>query len=123
MSTTARILVVEDDAMIRAAVVTALQDEGYDVLEAADGLEALDLLAEPLPALLLLDLWLPNLDGPGLARALRESGLKVPILVMTASRGVVQHSAAVDAAGWISKPFELEELLAAVARLADPAGR
>jgi signal transduction histidine kinase/DNA-binding response OmpR family regulator len=82
----APILIVEDDASLRALLRRNLQAEGWAVVEAADGMQALSYLASRRPALILLDLMLPGMDGIQVVEALRssESGKSIPIVVITA---------------------------------------
>ena len=116
------ILVVDDDPHIRAFVEECLRDEGYAVETASNGREALDAVARRRPSLILLDMQMPVLDGPGVARALAEQGIAVPILVITAGHRAAQAAEEIGAAGFIPKPFELDDLLAKVATLRIPPG-
>lgn len=116
------ILVVDDDAAIRATVEDLLQLEGYRVRTAANGLEALDAVAEAPPALILLDMRMPTLDGWGFARAIAARGIRVPILVMTAAENAGRWAAEIGADGFVAKPFELDDLLNAVERLRQAPG-
>jgi two-component system chemotaxis response regulator CheY len=114
----APVLVVDDNAAIRETVAEALELEGYAVETARDGAEALRMLASIVPSLVLLDMRMPVLDGWGFARIARERGVRTPILVMTAARDAQLWCAEIGAQGCVPKPFELDLLLAAVARLA-----
>lgn len=105
------ILVVEDDALLGNVVCTTLLDEGYPVRLASNGLEALHAIEEEPPSLVLLDMHMPVLDGWGFARELRERGLELPLLVMTAAgRDPAAIAEEIGAASYISKPFSLETL-------------
>lgn len=115
------ILVIDDDPAIRATVAEILMAEGYSVATAsngADGLLALDRLD---PALVLLDMRMPILDGWGFARALQARGVPVPILVMTAAQDARRWAREINAEGFVAKPFELLDLLEAVGRFVPPA--
>jgi len=81
-----RILVVDDDTVSRSILRKILQNKGYAVEEAEDGIQALDKIAQDPPDLLLLDLHMPNMDGHGVIRALRQSlgMLALPIIILTA---------------------------------------
>ncbi|MEA2639812.1 MAG: two-component system, OmpR family, response regulator MprA [Chloroflexota bacterium] len=115
------VLVVDDDPVVREALCLALECEGYPVAAAANGFEALGMISEARPSLVLLDMHMPTLDGPGLTRAMDDRGFDPPIVVMTAtSRDVQQVALAVGAQAWVAKPFDLAELLALVARLRIP---
>ena len=108
-----RVLLVEDDALIREAMKMVLEWEGYRVACAGHGREALDLLrkGEP-PALILLDLMMPVLDGWSFRRELQRDPALAPIPVVVVSAADVRG--AVDAAGHVRKPFQAEELLDAI---------
>jgi CheY-like chemotaxis protein len=111
------ILVVDDDPSILATVAEILELEGYLVETAANGEEALRVVERTLPALVVLDMRMPVLDGWGFARAIRERGLEVPIMVMTAAQDTRRWAAEIGAVGYLAKPFELRDLLTAVDRL------
>ena len=74
------ILVVDDEAPIRTTIADILRDEGYTIKTASDGQEALQIVERIRPALVLLDMRMPVLDGWGFAHAVRERGLDVPIV-------------------------------------------
>jgi two-component system response regulator MprA len=116
-----RVLVVEDDPAVRDSLRRALSLEGYEVLTAGDGLEALALLdgQTPDPDTILLDVMMPNLDGLETCRRLRASGNRVPVLMLTARDDVRDRVAGLDAGAddYLPKPFALEELLARVRAL------
>jgi CheY-like chemotaxis protein len=118
------VLVVEDDAAIRALLRAVLEGAGYAVREAADGAAALREARAARPALVLLDLHLPRTGGWAFAAAyLREPGPRAPIAVLTADANAEAHAAALGAAGHLLKPFDLDELLALVGRLTGAAPR
>ena len=79
-----RILLIEDEEPLRMALVDALNAEGYEVLEAADGEVGLELALRQGPDLILLDLMLPKRDGFSVLRALREDRLTCPVLILSA---------------------------------------
>lgn len=113
------ILLVDDDRGLQQAIGAILEDEGYDVIPAFDGLDALEKLAERLPDLILLDIGMPNLDGLGLAEELRRRAVlpAIPILVLTADGNASTKARRVGAAGYLNKPFQLEELVLRVSEL------
>ncbi|MFN8162022.1 MAG: response regulator transcription factor [Solirubrobacterales bacterium] len=113
-----RVLVVEDDVEITDALRRSLRNEGYEVRTAADGVEALDLAADFMPDLIVLDLGLPRLDGIEVCRRLRASG-DVPILVLTARTGTADRVEGLDSGAddYLTKPFERQELLARIRAL------
>lgn len=111
------VLVVDDDPTIRTLVVEALADDGYAVVEAADGQQALQLCGTADPCLILLDMRMPVLDGWGFARAYREQfQTRAPVIVMTAARDARDWAAQIGADGVLPKPFDLFDLVATVER-------
>ncbi len=107
------ILIVEDDELIRRAMQMVLEWEGYPVVCAADGQEALNMLRSGLrPALILLDVMMPVLDGQQFRQEqLRDPSLAaIPVIVVSAA----SFAEAVSAAHHVRKPFEVQELLAAI---------
>lgn len=116
-----RILVVEDEDLIREMLVLALKEEGYEVITAADGRTALSLLQEVEPNdkefpfnLLILDLMLPQLNGLDLCRWLRYQGNQVPILILSAKASETDRvlGLEVGADDYLTKPFSMRELIA-----------
>ena len=109
-----RVLVVEDEAVLRQQLATALTASGYAVDEAADG-ERADFLGqtERYDAVI-LDLGLPKVDGLTLVRRWRESGLAVPILMLTARGAWHEKVQGIDSGAddYVGKPFRMEEVLA-----------
>ncbi len=79
----ARVLVVEDDEAVRMLLVRSLRRRGCDVDEAADGIQALACVEEAVPEVVVTDMAMPNLDGLGLLRSLRESHPDLPVIVLT----------------------------------------
>jgi two-component system, sensor histidine kinase ChiS len=115
----ARVLVVDDDPFIRDFLETVLKGEGYDVVLAGDGVDALTRLTEPPPNVILLDLMMPRMDGLTFEGELRRRGLRpgVPLILMSAAERVRAACAQTGAEGYLSKPFALPTLLEEVARL------
>lgn len=111
------ILVVEDDPEILSTVAAILELEGYEVERASNGEEGLQAVERRRPRLVLLDMRMPVLDGWGFVRALKEREIKLPILVMTAAHDAQRWASEIGAEGFLSKPFELLDLLSAVERL------
>ena len=110
------VLVVDDDPTILATVGDALAFETYPVATASNGAEALEAVERANPAVVLLDMRMPVLDGWGFAREAAARGLRPKILVMTAAQDARRWAEEIGAAGFLSKPFELPELLDAVER-------
>ena len=122
-----RILVVEDDPGIRTLLETALRLSGYEVSSVATGRDALLEAERCGPALLVLDVMLPDLDGFELTRALRAAGVMTPVLFLTARTDLDDRIAGLRAGGddYVGKPFSIEEVLlriGAVLRRTDPEG-
>lgn len=111
----ATILVVDDDEAIRTVVSLVLSDEGYDVVTAEHGRAALDRLATVQPDLILLDMRMPIMDGWELARAYQNAPEpRATIVVLTAAHDAATRAAQINAAGYLAKPFALNDLLAVV---------
>ena len=108
------ILVAEDDRAVRDAVERALAFEGYEVITARDGAEALQRVLNDKPDLVVLDVMMPIVDGFEACRRLRASGNQVPVLMLTARTEVSDRVEGLDAGAddYLAKPFALEELLA-----------
>ena len=123
------VLVVDDEPNIRAFVQLALEDEGYGVVTAANGAEALELLRATNPSLILLDLRMPGMGGVEFVETYRKyemaegqagqrAAKPVPIIVVTASRIAEVDPESFGATGVLRKPFEVDALLESVARYA-----
>jgi|SRR5579872_401697 len=110
-----KILVVDDDPAVRDSLRRALQLESYTVDTASDGADAIENVeSNGEPDAIVLDVLMPNVDGLEVARTLRRSGRRVPILMLTARDEVTDRVAGLDAGAddYVVKPFALEELLA-----------
>jgi len=109
-----RILVVDDDRAVRDSLRRSLEFNGYTVELAADGQQALDVVAGQRPDAMVLDVMMPRLDGLEVCRRLRGAGDDLPILVLTARDAVSDRVSGLDAGAddYLPKPFALEELLA-----------
>lgn len=115
------ILIVDDEPNILEMVAEILCDEGYHVDKATDGHEALARLSTKQPQLILLDLMMPRMDGYTFHRKLEQKpGPKPPVIIVSADRNVAQKAAALGAAGYLTKPFELNDLLHTVQRYVPP---
>ncbi len=114
MEDTSHILVVDDDPAVLGTVTDVLEFEGYKVATATNGAEGLDMVERVRPKMVLLDMRMPVLDGWGFARTLKERGISLPILVMTAAQDARAWAHEIGAAGYIPKPFDLVDLLSAV---------
>jgi two-component system, OmpR family, copper resistance phosphate regulon response regulator CusR len=109
-----RVLIVEDERKISAYVKRGLKEQGYAADAAFDGQEALDLASAASYDLIVLDILLPGVDGVSVCRQLRKSGLRVPVLMLTARDAVDDRVAGLDAGAddYLVKPFAMKELLA-----------
>lgn len=110
------VLVVDDDVWLRRLIAKALALEGYSVAVAGDGEEALARIAERRPALVLLDLQMPGMDGRQFHDQLRAQGPAILVVLMTSLYQVPPRLDGV--AAYLAKPFALKALLDAVARVA-----
>ena len=108
-----RVLVVEDDGAVRRAVERALTFEGYDVVTARDGAEALAIVLNDSIEAIVLDVMMPIVDGLEACRRIRARGDTTPILILTARTEISDRVAGLDAGAddYLVKPFALEELL------------
>ncbi|QBX55628.1 response regulator transcription factor [Nocardioides seonyuensis] len=109
-----RVLVVDDDRAVRDSLRRSLEFNGYTVLQASDGAEALIAVGSEHPDVIVMDVMMPRLDGIEATRALRAGGNDVPVLVLTARDAVGDRVDGLDAGAddYLTKPFALEELLA-----------
>lgn len=114
-----RVLVVDDDPSIQGFLAEALADEGYGVRTAGNGREALAILGDWLPDLILLDLMMPEMDGWVFRAAQRTmpSAAHVPVIVLSATRDLATKAQTLDAAEVFAKPFDLEHLLGTIERI------
>jgi two-component system response regulator RegX3 len=108
-----RVLVVEDEQSLRDPLVYLLQKEGYDVLEAADGIQAIELFKSGNPELILLDLMLPGLSGNEVCRQIRQTS-NVPVIMLTAKDSEIDKVVGLEigADDYVTKPYSSRELLA-----------
>ena len=114
-----KILVVDEDRTVRDTLRQSLTFNGYDVVQAADGEEALSAIRKENPDLVIMDGVLPGVDGLEICRNLRGSGSDVLILLLSRKAEVADRVAGLDAGAddFLAKPFALEELLARVRSL------
>jgi two-component system chemotaxis response regulator CheY len=119
-SQSAGILVVDDEPTVRVLVAKILTSRGYLVLPATNGAEALAVFNRARPSLAVLDMRMPVMDGWGFVRALHEQNMWLPVLVMTAAEDGERWAREIGAAGYLSKPFDYQDLLAKVSYLVPP---
>ena len=111
------ILIVDDDPAILATVSEALDMEGFSVTTATNGQEALVEIDRNPPSMVLLDMRMPVLDGWGFMSAIRERGITLTVVVMTAAADARRWAREIGAQGVLAKPFELDELVGAIETL------
>jgi two-component system response regulator MprA len=109
-----RVLVIEDDDAVRAAVRRALLLGGYEVVQAENGEQGLPRAQTDVPDAIVLDLGLPDIDGMQVTRALRRSGNRTPILILTARAAIEDRVDGLDAGAddYLVKPYDVRELQA-----------
>jgi response regulator NasT len=110
-----RVVVAEDEALIRMDIVETLKEAGFDVVaEAKDGLEAVELVKEHKPDLLVTDIKMPNLDGLGAAEKLKDEKVAIVLLTAFSQKELVERANEAGAMAYIVKPFTPNDLLPAV---------
>ncbi len=114
-----KIRVVDDEQAVRDSLRRSLSFNGYNVVLAEDGIQALEMIDKEQPALVILDVMMPRMDGLEVCRHLRSEGDDRPILILTARDNVSDRVGGLDAGAddYLAKPFALEELLARVRSL------
>ena len=115
----AKILVVDDAAFMRMRCSKMLKENGYDVVEAENGLEALEVYASEKPDCVLMDITMPEMDGIAALKALRESDPNARVAMVTAmgQQSIIMEAIKCGAKDFVVKPFEAERVLAAVEKL------
>jgi two-component system chemotaxis response regulator CheY len=115
-----KVLVVDDSETVRQQVTQALQDSGFPVLEAADGIEGLSIATEdPDVALLILDINMPRMNGLEMLERLREKRPEVAVLVLTteAQPSLIERARNAGAKGWLVKPIKPDTLASACTKV------
>ena len=109
-----RVLVVEDDGDLRRLLRRGLEEEGFEVVQASTGSDAVSLAESDPPSLLVVDIGLPDADGRDVVQAVRSHGVESPVLFLTARDQMVDRLAGFSAGGddYLTKPFEFAELIA-----------
>jgi DNA-binding response OmpR family regulator len=114
-----KILVIDDELDVLQMVVFILKKNGFAVISATGGQEAIDLAYKEKPDLIILDLWLPDMDGAEVSRRLKaDDNLRnIPIILFTASAEMIEDRVKeCNANDYLLKPFEYQELLDKVAK-------
>ena len=112
------VLVVDDDEATRSAERAVLTEDGFRVIEARDGAEAMRQIQADPPALIVLDIQMPGVDGPSFARELRMSLKHVPLVILTGVEDPKHEADRCNAEAFLSKPFNAPELVKVVRRFA-----
>ena len=116
------ILVVDDDHNLRQTIRWMLEEEDFSVRTAADGQEAVEQALEQQPALIILDMGLPLLDGSQVSAQVRHHyGTAVPIILITADGQAEEKSRRVGATAFLRKPFDIDDLIDVVQHALDKA--
>ncbi len=111
------VLVVEDDPALGRVIQLVLTDAGYRVVTAGDGREALDRVEEEKPAVIVLDMKMPVMDGWEFSRHLRERyGREIPVIMLTAAWNSRDRAEEIGAEDYLDKPFDIDDLVQAVGR-------
>jgi DNA-binding response OmpR family regulator len=116
------ILIVDDDLAILDMIADLLTYEGYNVVTATKGSAALERIMSERPALVLLDLMMPEISGWQIVAALKASSRtrSIPIILLSARRDLAETAMELGVTAYLEKPFELDELLTAIQRHAEP---
>lgn len=117
---TKTVLTIDDSRTMRDMLLMALEDAGYTVIQAVDGVDGLETLASKGADVIITDINMPRMDGFGLISEVRGQGRRnLPILVLTTESSDEKKQRARDAGatGWIVKPFHPEKLAAAIRRV------
>ncbi len=119
------VLVVDDDRVLADLLTNFLEDEGYVVRVASNGQDALDLVRERPPDMILMDIQMPVMDGYTCCRRLRgvEATARIPIIVMSANAARAAVQAELGIEEFLGKPFDLNELMRRVRKLTLRSGR
>jgi two-component system chemotaxis response regulator CheY len=116
-----KILIVEDEGTSRALLTATLEKAGYQVFQAKDGEEAFKVAKAVRPDLIISDVVMPQLDGNRLIRKVHQSefGKKIPFVVLTAHKQMEGYFELMDVKGFITKPFDPEDLIARIREVFD----
>jgi CheY-like chemotaxis protein len=112
------VLIVDDDVETLAIERQLLAESGFRVVEARDGAEALRLIQGDPPAVVVLDVQMPGMDGPSFARELRMALRRVPLVVLTGVADPRHEADRCNAEAYLAKPFDAQELVNVVRRFA-----
>ena len=115
-----RVLIAEDEPILRQAFADLFTDEGYVVVLASDGREALDILERDRPDLIVMDVMMPHLDGRQAYQAIRSCPAfsNIPVIMMSAA--IARHKLDASITAFLPKPFDIDRLIALVEQLIGP---
>src|SRR4030042_2992189 len=115
---TFKILVIDDEPILRDSLKVALETSGYEVLTAKSGEDGLEAVQRETPDLILLDHWLPGINGDEVLRRIKEESLETPVIIMTAQGSIelAVNSMKMGAFDFLVKPFELDQIETLVKR-------
>lgn len=116
MNTPVEVLIVDDDDLIRDNLGSILERSGFQVITAANGQQALEILARQRPDILVLDVLMPNMNGRDLLRLLRQKSDWLPVIMLTQVGDAAERAMALEegADDYINKPFDIHELIARI---------
>ena len=112
------VLIVDDDPETLFAERQLLAESGFRVVEARDGAEALQVVQDDPPAVVVLDIQMPGMDGPSFARTLRAALRRVPLVILTGAPDPKREADRCNAEAYLAKPFDARELVNVVRRFA-----
>jgi len=112
------VLIVDDDVDLLSAERQVLAESGFRVVEARDGSEALRMVQDDPPALVVLDVQMPGMDGPSFARELRMALRRVPLVILTGVDDPRREADRCNAEAYLRKPFDAKELVEVVRHFA-----
>jgi len=111
-----KVLIVDDQFGIRTLLNEVLQKEGYEIFQAANGLQALSVTEQYAPDLVLLDMKIPGMDGLEILKKMKEINSDIKVIIMTAygELDLIEQTKKLGALAHFSKPFDIEEIRSAV---------
>ena len=115
------LLILDDDPALVSVMKEILVEEGYGVETATDAVEALRLVQEARPAVILMDMRMPGMDGWAFAGSLKERGASASLIVITGAGHALEWAKEIGADDFLAKPFDMAELLSTVKRYCQPA--
>jgi len=107
-----KVLVCDDDEGVLDVIDIILEENGFEVIQVINSQEIYDIIKESKPELILLDLWMPGIDGVAITKTLKDNPetVSIPIIIMSANRDIAQKTQESGANDYLSKPFEMSDL-------------